>query len=76
MVEPEYDDPKISEVVKKVYPSGFFYIPEDLHKTRWFYEFILLDTKSIKITHIPSRDDPSKIAYSKLKKFKVMNPTY
>ena len=34
LVEPEYDDPKISEVGKKAYPSGFFYIPEDLHKTK------------------------------------------
>ena len=53
LVEPEYDDPKIGEVVKKAYPSGFFYIPEDLHKTRRFYEFILIDTKSVEITHIP-----------------------
>ena len=41
-VEPEYDDTKLSEIVKKEYPSGFFYIPEDLHKTRRFYEFILV----------------------------------
>ena len=67
LVEPEYDDQKISEAVKKAYPSGFFYILEDLHKTKRFYEFILVDTKFVEITHIPSRDDPSKIAYSKLK---------
>ena len=76
LVEPEYDDPKIREVVKKAYPSGFFYIPEDLHKTRQFYEFILVDTKSVEITHIPSNDDPLKTAYSKLKNFKLMNSTY
>ena len=76
LVEPEYDDSKISEVVKKAYPSGFFYISEDLHKTRKFNEFILVDTKSVEITHIPRRDDLLRIAYSKLKIFKVMNPTY
>ena len=76
LVKQEYDDPKITEVIKKAYPSRFFYIPKDLHKTRPFYDFILVDTKFVEITHIPSRDDPSKIAYSKLKNFKVMNPTY
>ena len=64
------------EVVKKAYPSGFFYIPEDLHKTRRFYEFIVVNTKSVEITHIPSRDDLSKITFLKLKIFKVINPTY
>ena len=44
---------------------GIFYIPKDLHKTRRFYKFILVDTKSVKITHISSRNDPSKIVYSK-----------
>jgi len=37
LVEPKYDDPKISEVVKIAYPSGFYYIPEDLHKTIWIH---------------------------------------
>ena len=27
LVEPKYDDPKVSKVIKKVFPSGFFYIP-------------------------------------------------
>ena len=63
LVQSEYDNIKISEIVKKAYPLGFFYIPQDLHKTRKFYEFILVDTKSVEITHIPSCDDPSKIAY-------------
>ena len=63
LVEPEYDDPKIREVVKKAYPSGFFYIPEDLHKTIRFYEFILVDTNFVEITHILSRDDPSTMRF-------------
>lgn len=49
---------------------------EDLHKTRRFYEFILVDTKSVEITRTSNFENPSKIAYSKLKTFKFMNPTY
>lgn len=68
-----------------MYPEGFKFILEDLKKIRTFYEFILVDTKSAKITHIPDKKDPSMIAdkkdpsmiaYSKLKIFEALNPTH
>lgn len=53
--------------------SGF--IPRVYTKTCTFYEFILVDTKSAKITHVLDKNDPSKIVFSKIKIFKVLNPT-
>ena len=75
-MEPEYDDPRIIEIIKKTYPPSFSYTTKDLHQTRRFYEFILVDTKSAEITHIPYCENHLKIAYSNLKIFKIMNHTY
>ncbi|RDX87422.1 hypothetical protein CR513_31106, partial [Mucuna pruriens] len=34
-----------------LFPPDFHYLPTHLHKTRTFYEFILVDTDSIEIFH-------------------------
>ena len=62
--------------MSKIFPDDFNFLPDDLRKMRKFYEFILVDTKSVEITHVLDKNDSSKIAYSKLKFFKAMNPTH
>ena len=49
-----------------------YFISNEILKTRIFYEFILVDTESIQISHIrnPEGND---IAYSKCKILKVLN---
>ena len=56
LIEPEYNYPKITEIIKNAYLSRFFYILEDTHRTHRF-EFILVDNKLMEITHIPNCDD-------------------
>ena len=70
-LESHYCQPNTSltQIVSKILPPGFFYLPEDsnLRKTRKYYEFILVDTDSIVLTHNYDSKDPSKITFSKFK---------
>lgn len=75
-IEPEFDGPSVHEVCDQIFPHGFNFLPEDLSKTRTFYEYILVDSKSAEITHVPDKNDPSKIIYSKLRIFRVLTPSY
>ncbi|KAA0038025.1 Enzymatic polyprotein [Cucumis melo var. makuwa] len=75
-IEPEFDGPSVQEVCSQIFPHGFNFLPEDLSKTRTFYEYILVDSKSAEITHVPDKNDPSKIIYSKLRIFRVLTPSY
>ena len=49
-----------------------YFISNEVLKTRRFYEFILVDTESVQISHVmnPEGND---IAYSKCKILKVLN---
>ena len=58
IIEPEYQSLTLEET--KIFPKGFNFLPEDLTKKRMFYKFILVDTKSIEITHVPYKNNPSK----------------
>ncbi|TYK23161.1 Retrotransposable element Tf2 [Cucumis melo var. makuwa] len=76
VIEPEFDRPFVPEICSQVYPHGFNFFSKDIKKTRQFYEFILVDTVSIEITHIPDRNNPEKIVYSKLKNFRVLTSSH
>lgn len=76
IVKAEFNGSLIVEIIQNIYPVGFYFILESWMKTRKYYEFILIDTKSVEITHIPNKNYAWKIAYSKLKNFKVLNPTH
>ena len=41
-------------------------------KTHQFYEFILVDTGSVEITHNVDKNNPQRIAFSKCQILKVM----
>ena len=49
----------------------FFFISNDVSKTRKFYEFILVDTEFVQISHIRNSEDID-IAYSKCKILKII----
>lgn len=63
----------VETIIQKLFPPNFQYILDSLLKTREFYEFILVDFDSAEITHTPSKNNASKIAFSKLKIFKVIS---
>ena len=59
--------PKLS----KIFSKGKYFLQNNLDKTRRFYEFILVDTKSVEISHIQN-ESSTEICYSKCKIFKVL----
>ena len=56
----------------QLFADGFNWFTDNLLKNRKFYEFILVDSQSAEIFHTMSKDDPTKIAYSKCKILKVL----
>jgi len=55
-----------------MFPQDFHYPPIDTTKTRTFYEFILVDTDSVEISH--TQDNNGHIMYSKIKIIQVITP--
>jgi len=55
-----------------MFPQDFHYPPIDTTKTRIFYEFILVDTDSVEISH--TQDNNGHIMYSKIKILQVITP--
>ena len=60
-----------SIATKKIFQNEKYFISNEILKTRRFYEFILVDTKSVQISHVknPKGND---IAYSKCKILKIL----
>lgn len=52
VIESKFDRPSVQEFCSQIFLHGFNFFSEDIKKTRQFYEFILVDTISTKITHI------------------------
>jgi hypothetical protein len=76
LIEPEYNsEGSILQITSKFFPTGFHYLPSSLEKTRLFYEFILVDTESIDITHTYDKNDKYKIIFSKFKIQKILSPS-
>ena len=59
--------------ISKKFPYGKFFLQNNLEKTRKFYEFILVDTDSMEISHIQNKTSID-IFYSKYKIYKVISP--
>lgn len=76
-LEPMYYllDASLLQVISRIFPPGFFILPKDLLKTREYYEFILVDTDSISLTHQYDENDKSKTKFSKFKIIKVLSPS-
>jgi hypothetical protein len=76
-IEPEYQHMKNArELVTKVFPPGWDFLPEDQNKNQRFYEFILVDSGSVLLSHTPCKYDPDHkiIAFSKCTIKKVLSP--
>nr|KYP51741.1 Retrotransposable element Tf2 [Cajanus cajan] len=70
-VEPEWKDISLTNLIYTIFPEGHHYPP--FYQPRLFYEFILVDTDSIELTH--SRDDQNNIQFSKIKILRIMSPS-
>lgn len=68
-------DASLLQVISRIFPPGFLFLPKDLLKTREYYEFILIDTDSISLIHQYDENDKSKIKFSKFKVIKVLSPS-
>ena len=58
--------------IKMIFQNDKYFISNEILKTRKFYEFILVDTESVQISHV-SNPKSNGIAYSKYKVLKVLN---
>jgi hypothetical protein len=56
-----------------MFPPGWYFQPEHPYKSQTFYEFILVDTNSILLTHSKCKYDSSRTAFSKCLIKKVIN---
>ena len=61
-----------SIITKNIFQKNKYFISNEVLKTRKFYEFILVDTESVQISHI-SNPEGTDTAYSKCKIQKVLN---
>lgn len=68
-------DASFLQVISRIFPPGFFFLSKELTKIRKFYEFILVDTDSIYLTHQYDDIDKTKIKFSKFKIIKVWSPS-
>jgi hypothetical protein len=62
------------QVVSHMFPPGWNFQPEHPHKSQTFYEFILVDTNSILLTHCKCSFDTTRTAYSKCLIKQVISP--
>jgi hypothetical protein len=76
-IELEYRHMKnAGELVTKVFPPGWDFMPEEKNKSQKFYEFILVDSGSFILSHTPSKFDPEhkRIVFSKCTIKNVLSP--
>ena len=72
ILEPDHISVSGEIAIKKIFQNEKYFISNEILKTRIFYEFILVDTESIQISHVQNPKGNG-IAYSKCKILKVLN---
>jgi len=72
ILEKAWITPNPRQIVENLFPRDYHYLPIDICKTRTFYEFILVDTESIEVSH--HKDDEANIQFSKIKILQVLTP--
>ena len=72
ILEPDHLSVSGEMTLKKIFQNEKYFISNEILKTRIFYEFILVDTESVQISHV-SYPEGNGIAYSKCKILKVLN---
>ncbi|KAL4374053.1 hypothetical protein AHAS_Ahas05G0143300 [Arachis hypogaea] len=71
-IEKEWFKKDRKTLYKTIFPNTFHYIPINPQKTQKFYEFILVDTGSIELTHYRDSNTKQPI-YSKIKIMKILS---
>ena len=61
-------------LVSQLIPPGWEHPKIEILKTQTFYEFILVDTNSILVTHMPCSQDPNRVGYSKVVIKQILTP--
>jgi len=72
ILEKTWITPNPRQIVENWFPQDFHHLPIDICKTKTFYEFILVDTKSIEVSH--HKADEGNIQLSKIKILQVLTP--
>ena len=57
-IEPEFSFEEIPKILPYIFPQGVNFNSNDPLKTRQFYEFILVDTDLVEITHNIDKNNP------------------
>ena len=70
IIEKEWNNISPRDLAQQLFPPSFHYLPYGFKQTRTFYEFILVDTDSIEVTHNTDKDN--NIIYSRVKILKVL----
>jgi hypothetical protein len=76
-IEPEYQHMKNArELVTKVFPPGWDFLPEDQNKNQKFYKLILVDSGSVLLSYTPCKYDSEhkRITFSKCTIKNVISP--
>ena len=68
----EADHLSASGSIENIFQNEKYFISNEILKTRRFYEFILVDTESVQISHVQNPEG-NDIAYSKCKILKIMS---
>ena len=63
---------ELNKFVKATFLPDCYHIPHSPFKTRQFYKLILVESKSVEIEHVPDKNTPNFIAYSKCRILKVL----
>ena len=72
ILEPDHLSASGEILIKKIFQNDKYFISNEILKTRIFYEFILVDTESIQISHVKNPEG-NDTAYLKCKILKVLN---
>ena len=71
-IEPKFNFEEIPKILSYIFPRWVNFNSNDPLKTHPFYEFILVDTSSVEITHNIDKNNPQRIAFSKCQILSVM----
>ena len=72
ILEPDHLSASGEISIKNIFQNDKYFISNEILKAHKFYEFILVDTESVQISHVKNPEG-NDIAYSKCKILKVLN---
>ena len=70
IIEKSWQQESSRQTTQNIFPSNFEYLLTHFQKTRQFYEFVLIDTDSIELSHKMNVED-NKITFSQVKLLQI-----